>query len=71
MSQKEEPKITDSNKTDYTCVTFKPDLSKFSMEKLDKDTVSLMQKRVYDLAGVTNKRVNVKLNGKLIECKDF
>jgi len=72
MSVQGAPTITAQTKArDHTCVTFKPDLTKFGMDSLDADTVSLMAKRVYDLAGVTDKRVKVKLNGKLIVCKDF
>lgn len=41
------------------------------MTELDADIVSLMTKRVFDLAGVTPPHVKVKLNGKNIECKDF
>lgn len=56
---------------DYTKVSFCPDLTKFNMTHLDVDTVDLLTKRVYDLAGVTNAKVKVKLNGKLIDCKNF
>lgn len=53
-----EPEITSNDlKKDFTCVTFWPDLSKFKMKKLDGDILSLMTKRVYDLAGVTNGKV--------------
>ena len=41
------------------------------MEKLDDDIISLMKKRVYDLAGITDKRVKVSLNGNPVNCKDF
>lgn len=41
------------------------------MSTLDEDIVSLMTKRVYDLAGVTPSQVKVKLNGKNIEIKNF
>lgn len=72
MSKKEEPKITqDHGVFDFTCITFKPDLKKFKMEKLDKDIVALFTKRAYDMAGCTDRRVQVKLNGKLIQIKDF
>ena len=37
------------------------------MEKLDDDIISLMKKRVYDLAGITNKRVIFILNGNHVE----
>ena len=43
-------------------VTFKPDLAKFKMTHLDTDTVALMTRRAYDLAGCT-KGVAVHLNG--------
>ena len=41
------------------------------MGQLDEDIVSIMTKRVYDLAGVTPAGVKVKLNGKNIEVKNF
>lgn len=41
------------------------------MKRLDADIVSLMTKRVYDLAGVTNGKVMVKLNGNTISVKNF
>lgn len=41
------------------------------MERLDDDIVSLFTKRAYDLAGVTDKKVSVFLNGSKIDIKDF
>lgn len=35
---------------DWTRVTFKPDLEKFEIEQLDEDILSLMKRRVYDVA---------------------
>ena len=52
-----------ASKSDYTKVTFKPDLAKFKMTHLDRDTVALMTRRAYDIAGCT-KGVAVFLNGK-------
>ena len=52
-----------SSKSDYTMVSFKPDLAKFKMTHLDKDTVALMTRRAYDIAGCT-RGVGVTLNGK-------
>ena len=72
MSRKEEPRISSNpSRLDYTKVTFRPDLRKFNMEHLEDDTVSLLTKRVYDLAGVTDARVRVHLNGRAIDCKNF
>lgn len=60
---KAEKEVVKSSKEDYTVVTFRPDLSRFKMTELDKDTVSLLTKRAYDIAGCT-KGVKVFLNGK-------
>jgi DNA topoisomerase-2 len=54
-------------------VIFEPDLKIFGMKnKLDKDIVSLFEKRVYDLAGCTSDKVKVYLNEKEIKnVKEF
>ena len=62
MSKKSVPKISACKATDnWTCVSFKPDLAKFGMETLEDDTVALMRKRVYDLAGIMPKGCKVLL----------
>lgn len=72
MSEKEEPQIGSSSRgEDYTCVTFYPDLGKFRMNVMDDDIVSLFTKRAYDLAGVTNDKVKVVLNGVALPVKNF
>lgn len=60
---KAEKEVVKTSSNDYTVVTFRPDLSRFKMQELDKDTVSLLTKRAYDIAGCT-KGVKVFLNGK-------
>ena len=60
MSVAGKPVITSCSSSDnWTCITFKPDLPKFGMATLEDDTVALMRKRVYDLAGVLGKTVKV------------
>jgi len=60
MSTKSKPVIRTCKASEsWTCVTFHPDLSKFGMAELEDDTVALMRKRVYDLAGVLGKGVKV------------
>ena len=74
MSEFTEPEITNQkigNKKDFTCISFYPDLSKFGMAELDRDIVALLTKRAYDMAGVTDSRVRVYLNGKRIGVNDF
>lgn len=63
MTKTSEPKVKFFDGDDFTCVTFQPDLSKFKMEKLDRDTVALLTRRAYDVAG-SCRGVKVTLNGK-------
>lgn len=71
MKKTTEPKIrTEPKGEDFTRITFHPDLSKFSMEKLDADTVALLSRRAYDVAGCT-RGVKVYLNGKRLPVKGF
>jgi DNA topoisomerase II len=61
MTNKGEPQISACKATEnWTCVTFKPDLAKFGMARLEDDTVALMRKRVYDMAGVLGKSVKAR-----------
>ncbi|XP_020494298.2 DNA topoisomerase 2-beta [Labrus bergylta] len=70
MSKTAEPKIKFFDGEDFTCVTFQPDLSKFKMEKLDKDIVALLTRRAYDVAG-SCKGVKVTFNGKKLPITGF
>ncbi|QNP98066.1 YALIA101S06e03708g1_1 [Yarrowia lipolytica] len=71
MSKVDKPKIKElKTKKEYTKVTFKPDLKLFNMTELDADTVGVLMRRVYDIAGTTH-GVKVKLNGTRLALKDF
>jgi DNA topoisomerase-2 len=63
----------DTNYTgdDFTQITFYPDLPKFKMRTLDQDTLNLLRKRVYDIAGVTNEKIKVYYNGKKVPVNNF
>lgn len=74
MSEKLQPEISKHSGTDYTCITFFPDLARFRMERLDEDIVALLSKRVYDIAGTNTaggSKLSVYLNGSKIEAKNF
>jgi DNA topoisomerase II len=45
------------DKKDYVKVTFSPDLHRFQLSSLDEDFVSLLTKRVYDVAGCCSLKV--------------
>lgn len=63
MTKTADPRIKHVDGDDFTSVTFQPDLSKFNMQRLDKDFVALLTRRAYDIAG-SCRGVKVMLNGK-------
>ena len=69
MNEKSEPIITKFTGKPYTNISFKPDLDRFAIEKLEDDTLQLMKKRVFDITACTNKNVSVFLDDIKIECK--
>lgn len=80
MSVKEEPKIRkctskEEKAGDFVKISFSPDLERFKMTHLDKDTVGLFGKRAYDIAGTMSqapgKKLYVKLNGNKLPIKSF
>ena len=75
-----EPKIKNlteaqKKKGDFVKISFKPDLTRFKMDCLDEDTVALLSKRAYDIAGSMasrpGKRLVVSLNGTKLPIKKF
>jgi len=56
--------------TDFTQVSFKVDLKRFKIAKLDQDTVDLWSRRVWDVAGC-NPSVKCFLNSKRCKIKDL
>lgn len=71
MKEHDSPKITTCSAKPYTKITFKPDLSKFSMTELDDDIISLMKRRVYDLTACTDRSVTIYFNDKKLDYKSF
>ncbi len=65
------PKITKYSGKPYTKVKWLPDYKKFGMKSMTDDMFSLLKKRAYDVAAVTDKSLKVKLNSKLIDIKSF
>jgi DNA topoisomerase II len=60
------PSIIRATKKPYTVVTVRPDMARLgghSGDSFDSDTVAVMARRVYDIAAVTDKSVQVTLNG--------
>lgn len=66
------PKITKCTTTKpYTKVSFRPDYARFGIEGLTPDMRALFEKRIYDIAAITDKSVKVKYNGTLVPVKHF
>jgi len=65
------PKVSKCSGKPYTKITFKPDYARLGMNGLTPDIISLFQKRVYDVAAVTDKALKVKYNSTLIPVKNF
>ena len=59
-----------AKKSDYTKITFKPDLKRLNMEEISIDAEILLQKRVYDLTG-SLRGIKVFLNGERIKMTNF
>ena len=69
MSIKGKAKVSDAKKNPYTEITFKPDLEKFKMDKIDDDVFALFKKRVYDIAMTTGAKVS--FNGEMFTPLSF
>ena len=71
MTSRTEPKITTYSSKPYTRISFIPDYSRFGLEGLTDDMMSLLEKRVYDIAAWTNKTISVFLNSNKLDFKTF
>lgn len=71
MSVCNPPKITSYKKgPSFTKVSFRPDLKRFGMDKLDDDIVGVLRRRVYDINGSV-RDISVYLNGKSLKIRNF
>jgi len=58
----------------YTKIVFKPDYARLGLPGLTPDIMSLLKKRVYDIAAVTDhsaKKIKVMYNGEQVPVKNF
>jgi DNA topoisomerase-2 len=65
------PKITKCKSKPYTSVSFIPDYKRLGLKNLSQDMISLFQRRVYDIGGITPKDMKVKFNNQSIKINDF
>ena len=73
MFEKYEPIITEIDKKEnsYTKISFIPDYNKFGLKCLTDDMISLLKRRVYDIAGTTSQNVNVYITMNILILNHF
>ena len=72
MGKKSVPHITDCNQGEnWPIIAFKPDLARFNMTYLEEDHVTLMWKRVVDMAGILGDSVQVEWDGVRLRINSF
>jgi DNA topoisomerase-2 len=68
----EPPIITPYKKTkSYTSLSFTPDYARFGLAGLDDDMKKLFEKRMMDIAAITEKKVKVSWNGTVLPVQNF
>lgn len=65
------PKVSKCRRKPYTKVTFRLDYEQLGLTGLSEDMRSLLSRRVFDLAAVTDKSIRVKLNGEPVPARHF
>lgn len=71
MKVSKKPKITDYDKKPYTRITWTADFERFGVLGYSDSMIRLMKRRVYDIAGITDPKVSVSLNKKVLKVKTF
>jgi DNA topoisomerase-2 len=69
MTERTDPKILKWN-SGFTEIMFKPDLTRFGMEKIDETHIEMMRKRCIDLAAC-NPKMKISFNGTEYKFKSF
>ena len=71
MTKCNEPIIKKCSAKPYTKIIWKTDFKRFGLQKYSEDMINLMYRRIYDIAGITDKSINVYLNDEKIKIKSF
>ena len=71
MKDRGNPKVSKNSGKSHTKISWIADFVRFGLDGYSKEMYQLMERRLYDIAGVTDKQVNVYYNGKMIKQKSF
>jgi len=69
MGSRTKPKIK-TQRRGFTEITYLPDFEKFGMKKIDKASLLMIEKRLYDLAA-SNPKLKITLNDEVITFRNF
>ena len=65
------PVIKPCKKKSYTSITFKPDYARLKLSGLNPAMLALIERRIYDIASLTDKSVKVSYNGTVVPIKSL
>jgi len=71
MLEKTKPKITKYTSKPYTKITWIADFQRFGITEYSQDMISFMERRIYDIGGITDKKISVYLNNEKLKIKGF
>jgi len=71
MKDRGKPRLNKHSGKSFTKVSWIADFKRFGLEGYSDKMYQLMERRLYDIAGITDKKVNVFYNGKMIKQKSF
>ena len=63
--------MSDYDKKPFISITWTADFERFGVSGYSDSMIRLMKRRVYDIAGITDPKVSVSLNKKVLKVKTF
>ena len=71
MKTRGKPKVTKFTGKPYTKITWISDFTRFGLDLYTDQMYQLLERRIYDIAGVTDKSIKVSYNKQLIKQNTF
>ena len=71
MTNKGKPKVSKVKGKPYTKISWIVDFQRFGIEKYTDDMINMMIRRIYDIAGTTDKNLNLYYNREKLKTKSF
>jgi DNA topoisomerase II len=71
MKQRGKPKVTKYTQKPFTKISWVADFERFGLDGYSDKMYQLIERRLYDIAGVTDQSVNVYYNGQMLKQKNL